>query len=543
MAVVFLSRRQLASRVHITSSLPSFVAVPQSTQLRTFSITSRLRQIASKMEVELTAPNGKKWTQPLGLFINNEFVKSSNEQKLASINPTTEEEICSVYAATSDDVDKAVSAARKAFKDPSWKSLSGTERGALMLKLADLVSQHAETLATIETLDNGKPYQTALTENVPEVINVFKYYAGYADKNFGQVIDVGPAKFAYTIKEPLGVCGQIIPWNYPLDMAAWKLGPALCCGNTVVLKLAEQTPLSMLYLAQLIKEAGFPPGVINIINGYGREAGAALVQHEKVDKIAFTGSTATGKEIMKMASATMKNITLETGGKSPLIVFEDADLDLAATWSHIGIMSNQGQICTATSRILVHEKVYDAFTEKFKQKIQEISVVGDPFEESTFQGPQVTKAQYERVLGYIKAGKEEGATCFLGGEAAPHKGRGFFIQPTVFTDVKPSMKIFREEIFGPCVAIASFKTEEEAIELANDTTYGLGSALFTKDLTRAHRVAREIEAGMVWINSSNDSDFRIPFGGVKQSGIGRELGEAGLAPYCNVKAIHVNMAA
>lgn len=457
--------------------------------------------------------------------------------------PRTEEEICSVFAATEDDVDAAVAAARKAFKDPSWKSLSGTERGALMVKLAGLVAQHAETLATIECLDNGKPYSVALSENVPEVINVLKYYAGYADKNFGQVIDVGPAKFAYTVKEPLGVCGQIIPWNYPLDMAAWKLGPALCCGNTVVLKLAEQTPLSVLYMAQLIKEAGFPPGVVNIINGHGREAGAALVQHPHVDKIAFTGSTATGKEIMKMASTTMKNITLETGGKSPLIVFEDADLDLAATWSHIGIMSNQGQICTATSRIMVHEKVHDAFIEKFKAKVKEISVLGDPFEESTFHGPQVTKAQYDRVLGYIDSGKEEGATIVLGGEAAPHKGKGFFIQPTVFTNVKPAMKIFREEIFGPCVAIVTFKTEEEAIELANDTTYGLGSAIFTRDLTRAHRVAREIEAGMVWVNSSNDSDYRIPFGGVKQSGIGRELGEAGLASYCNIKAVHINMAA
>ncbi|KAM7192524.1 Aldehyde dehydrogenase domain containing protein [Rhypophila sp. PSN 637] len=495
------------------------------------------------MEVELTAPNGKTWKQPLGLFINNEFVKSSNEQTITSINPTTEEEICSVYAATESDVDSAVSAARKAFKNPTWKSLSGTERGALMLKLADLVSEHAETLATIETLDNGKPYTVALTENVPEVINVFRYYAGYADKNFGQVIDVGPAKFAYTIKEPLGVCGQIIPWNYPLDMAAWKLGPALCCGNTVVLKLAEQTPLSMLYLAKLIREAGFPPGVVNIINGYGREAGAALVQHAGVDKIAFTGSTATGKEIMKMAAGTMKNITLETGGKSPLIVFEDADLELASTWAHIGIMSNQGQICTATSRILVQEGVYDRFVEEFKKKVKEISVVGDPFEEKTFQGPQVTKAQYERVMGFIQSGKDEGATLMLGGEAAPVNGKGWFVAPTVFTDVKVDMKIYREEIFGPCVAIVGFKTEEEAIEMANGTTYGLGSALFTRDLTRAHRVAREIEAGMVWINSSNDSDFRIPFGGVKQSGIGRELGEAGLAAYCNVKAVHVNMAA
>lgn len=493
------------------------------------------------MEVDLTAPNGKSWKQPIGLFINNEFVKSSNDQKLASINPTTEEEICSVFAATSDDVDAAVKAARAAFKAATWKRLSGTERGAFISKLADLVARDAEIIATIETLDNGKPYVVARDENVAEFQNVLRYYAGYADKNFGQVIDVGPSKLAYTVKEPLGVCGQIIPWNYPLDMAAWKLGPALACGNTIVLKLAEQTPLSVLYVAQLIKEAGFPPGVVNVINGHGREAGAALVQHPDVDKIAFTGSTATGKEIMKMAAATMKNITLETGGKSPLIVFDDANLEKAVEWAHIGIMSNQGQICTATSRILVQQSIHDQFVEQFKKTVSSVSVLGDPFEESTFQGPQVTKTQYERILGFIQSAKDEGATIALGGEAAPHKGKGFYIQPTVFTSVKPSMKIYREEIFGPCVAIATFKTEEEAIAMANDTTYGLGSALFTRDLVRAHRVAREIEAGMVWINSSNDSDYRIPFGGVKQSGIGRELGEAGLAAYCNIKSIHVNM--
>ncbi|KAL2271640.1 hypothetical protein VTJ83DRAFT_1011 [Remersonia thermophila] len=511
---------------------------------RSFHITSRLgTSNMPRMEVELTAPNGRKWTQPLGLFINNEFVASSNGQTLASINPTTEQEICSVFAATADDVDAAVAAARKAFKDPSWKKLSGTERGALLWRLADLIEQHKETLATIETLDNGKPYKAALEEDLADVISVFRYYAGYADKNFGQVIDVGPDKLAYTLKQPVGVCGQIIPWNYPLDMAAWKLGPALCCGNTVVLKLAEQTPLSMLYAAKLIKEAGFPPGVVNVINGHGREAGAALVQHPDVDKIAFTGSTATGKEVMKMAAATMKDITLETGGKSPLVVFEDADLDLAATWAHIGIMSNQGQICTATSRLLVHDKIYDEFLARFKAKVQEISVLGDPFDESTFQGPQVTKAQYERVLSYIRSGQEEGAAVVLGGQPAPQQGKGFFVAPTVFANVKPHMKIFREEIFGPCVVVVAFRTEEEAIELANDTTYGLGSAVFTKDLVRAHRVAREIEAGMVWINSSNDSDFRIPFGGVKQSGIGRELGEAALSAYCHIKAVHVNMAA
>ena len=412
-----------------------------------------------------------------------------------------------------------------------------------MTKLADLVGERAETLATIECLDSGKPYATALRDHVTEFQNVLRYYAGYADKNHGQVIDVGPAKLAYTVKEPVGVCGQIIPWNYPLDMAAWKLGPALCCGNTVVLKLAEQTPLSMLFVASLVAEAGFPPGVINVLNGYGREAGAALVQHPNVDKIAFTGSTSTGKEVMKMASATMKNITLETGGKSPLIVFDDADLDVAAAWSHLGIMSNQGQICSATSRLLVHEKVYDDFVAKFLKAIEKGSIIGDPFEAHTFHGPQVTKAQYDRVLGYIKAGRDEGATVLAGGEPTPQKGKGYFIAPTVFTDVRPSMKIYREEIFGPCVVIAPFKTEADAIEMANDTTYGLGAALFTRDLRRAHRVAREIEAGMVWINSTNDSDFRVPFGGTKQSGIGRELGEAGLAPYYNIKSIHVNMAA
>ena len=411
-----------------------------------------------------------------------------------------------------------------------------------MLELASLVEKHAETLATIETWDNGKPYSVALNEDVAEVAATLRYYGGYADKIHGQVIDTGPAKFAYTLRQPLGVCGQIIPWNYPLAMAAWKLGPALACGNTIVIKAAEQTPLSILYFAQLIKEAGFPPGVVNILNGIGKEAGAAIASHLDIDKIAFTGSTGTGRQIMKMASVNMKNITLETGGKSPLIVFADADLDQAVKWSHAGIMSNMGQICTATSRVLVEESIYDKFVTLFKEQVKAVSKVGDPFSDETFQGPQVTKTQYERVLSYIESGKSEGATLVTGGEAYKDvKGKGFFIAPTVFTNVKDSMKIYREEVFGPFVVIASFKTEEEAIERANDTTYGLGSAVFTENLTKAHRVARAIEAGMVWINSSNDADYRIPFGGVKQSGIGRELGEAGLAAYTNAKAVHVNM--
>ncbi|OAA53831.1 Aldehyde dehydrogenase domain protein [Niveomyces insectorum RCEF 264] len=505
------------------------------------------------MQTQIKAPNGRTWTQPLGLFINNEFVKSSDGERIVSINPTTEEEICSVYAASAEDVDTAVKAARAAFRAPTWKTLSGTERGVLMRRLADLVDQHRELLATVETLDNGRPYRAVLGDDVPEFVDVLRYYAGYADKIHGQVIDVGPGKMAYTVKEPLGVCGQIIPWNYPLCMAAWKLGPALCCGNTVVLKLAEQTPLSMLCVAQLVRDAGFPPGVVNIVNGHGRVAGAALARHPDVDKIAFTGSTATGRAVMQAAAGTLKNVTLETGGKSPLLVFDDADLDLAARWAHRGIMDNQGQMCSATSRILVQASVYDSFLARFTAAVQRVSVVGDPFAPDTFQGPQVTRAQYERVLGYIASGRAEGATVAMGGEAvggplataaaADTVKKGFFIAPTVFTDVRPTMKIYREEIFGPCGVVAAFATEDEAVAMANDTTYGLGAAVFTRNLTRAHRVARAIEAGMVWINSSNDSDYRVPFGGVKQSGVGRELGEAGLAAYSNIKSIHVNMEA
>ncbi|KAI0541166.1 aldehyde dehydrogenase [Xylaria digitata] len=500
----------------------------------------RLVHNMAGLKVDLTAPNGKKFTLPTGLFINNEFVKATGGDKITSINPSNEEEICSVEAASPEDIDKAVAAARAALNHESWRDIPATDRGKLMFKLADLAEQEREVLATIETWDNGKPYGDSLGD-LEEVVNCLRYYAGWADKIFGQTIPTTAQKFAYTLKQPIGVCGQIIPWNYPLAMAAWKLGPALACGNTVVLKSAEQTPLSILYLATLIVKAGFPPGVVNIMNGYGRVAGQALASHLGVDKVAFTGSTTTGKHIMKTASVNMKNITLETGGKSPLLVFADADLEQAAKWAHVGIMSNQGQICTATSRILVHESVHDAFVAHFREAVKSTSKVGDPFAEDTFQGPQVTKDQYERVLSFVESGQSEGATLTEGGKPCPLNGKGYFIEPTVFTNVKDTMKIYREEVFGPFVVVASFKTEDEAIRMANDSTYGLGAALFSQNIELAHRVAARIESGMVWINSSNDSDFRVPFGGVKQSGIGRELGESGLEAYTQTKAIHVNM--
>jgi aldehyde dehydrogenase (NAD+) len=381
----------------------------------------------------------------------------------------------------------------------------------------------------------------ALNEDLPETITTFRYYSGWADKIFGQTIGTTHQKFAYTLRQPIGVVAQIIPWNYPLSMAAWKLGPALACGNTIVLKPAEQTPLSALVLAQLIKQAGFPPGVVNVVNGYGAEAGTALVQHPLVDKVAFTGSTATARSIMGLAAKTLKNITLETGGKSPLLIFNDADLEQAVKWAHAGIMSNQGQICTATSRILVQRDIYTQFIAAYKATVSEVSKIGDQWDENTFQGPQVSKAQLDRILSYVEKGKAEGATLAIGGKACPIDGKGFFVQPTVFTDVKDDMAIWREEVFGPFAVIGTFEDESEAIARANNSEYGLGASVFTRDIERAHRVASEIEAGMVWINSSQDSDPRIPFGGVKQSGIGRELGEAGLEAYTQIKAVHVNL--
>ncbi|CVL07050.1 aldehyde dehydrogenase (NAD+) [Fusarium proliferatum] len=494
--------------------------------------------MSSELYQLLTAPNGVTYNQPLGLFINNEWRRSRAEEFISVVSPIDENEIVKVHAGGEEDIDDAVKAARAALKGP-WSHLSGTERGEMMRKLAELVDAATKELATIDTWNNGKRFASAQGD-VGELTGVLRYYAGFADKQYGQVISTTEKKLAYTTVGPMGVCGQIIPWNYPLGMAGWKIAPALAAGNCVVLKPAEQTPLSILLFAEIVKKAGFPPGVINIVNGFGKKAGAALAAHMDVDKIAFTGSTATGREVARLAASNLKEITIESGGKSPLLVFEDADLDQAVKWSHYGIMANQGQICTATSRILVHEKVYSQFIELFKERVKSCQI-GNPFDSDTFQGPQVSKAQYERVLSFIESGKAEGATVALGGQRTTVNGKGFYIEPTIFIDASDDMQIYREEIFGPVAIISPFETEDEAVRRANDTIYGLGAAIFTQDITRAHLLANKIEAGMVWINSSNDSDFRIPFGGVKQSGIGRELGEEGIRAYTSRRSVHVNV--
>ncbi|KAJ5678572.1 Aldehyde/histidinol dehydrogenase [Penicillium maclennaniae] len=491
--------------------------------------------------IALTAPNNTTYLQPTGLFINNEFVPSLSGQTLSTINPFDESVIASVSSAGPDDIDLAVAAAQQAFKSSEWKSVTGYDRGVLLTRLAELCDRDKHILATIDAWDNGKPYEQALNEDLAEVVSVFRYYGGWADKIHGQTIPTSDAKLAYTRHEPIGVCGQIIPWNYPAMMAAWKLGPALACGNTVVIKAAEQTPLSILYLATLIREAGFPAGVVNVVNGPGATAGAFIASHPGIDKIAFTGSTITGKAIMKAAASNLKSITLETGGKSPLVVFEDANLDQAVKWSHVGIMSNMGQICTSTSRIYVHDSVYENFVERFKQYTIETSVVGSQFDPKVNHGPQVSAAQRDRILRYLEAAKKEGAKLVLGDNQPPNNAKGYFANPIIFKDTDRNMTPVREEVFGPFVVIQSFSSQKDAIDKANDTEYGLGAAIFTENITRAHTVAAAIEAGMVWINSSQDSHFAIPFGGYKQSGIGRELGEYALSAYTQVKAVHVNL--
>uniref|UniRef100_L2GG62 aldehyde dehydrogenase (NAD(+)) n=1 Tax=Colletotrichum fructicola (strain Nara gc5) TaxID=1213859 RepID=L2GG62_COLFN len=451
------------------------------------------------LSVELKTPVTGAYTQPTGLFINNEWVEGVDKQTFEVINPSTEEVICSVHEATEKDVDIAVAAARKAFEGV-WAETTPNQRSLYLLKLADLAEKNAELLAAVESLDNGKSISMAKGD-VGAVVGCLRYYGGWADKIEGKTIDVAPDMFHYTRPEPIGVCGQIIPWNFPLLMLSWKIGPALATGNTIVMKTAEQTPLSALVFANLVKEAGFPPGVFNLISGFGKVAGAAISSHRDIDKIAFTGSTVVGRQIMKAAaSSNLKKVTLELGGKSPNIVFNDADIEQAISWVNFGIYYNHGQCCCAGTRIFVQEDIYDKFLAAFKARAQ-ANKVGDPFHPETFQGPQ----------------------------------------PTIFSNVRPDMKIMQEEIFGPVCAIAKFKDEEEVLKLAHDTNYGLAAAVHTKDLNTALRVGNKLKAGTVWVNCYNMLHHSVPFGGFKESGIGRELGEAALANYTQNKSVAIRL--
>ncbi|KAJ9251993.1 aldehyde dehydrogenase [Paecilomyces variotii] len=493
--------------------------------------------MSSTLFSTITTPT-LKYEQPTGLFINGEFVKGVENKTFETINPHDEKPIISVHEATEKDVDIAVAAARKAF-ETTWKQTTPTDRGRLLTKLADLIERDADILAAIESLDNGKSLFFAKLD-VANSAACIRYYGGWADKIVGQTIDTDPENLTYTKHEAIGVCGQIIPWNFPLMMWAWKIGPAIAAGNTVVIKTAEQTPLSGLYAAKLVQEAGFPPGVVNVISGFGRIAGSAISAHMGIDKIAFTGSTAVGRTILQAAAkSNLKKVTLELGGKSPNIVFNDADIDNAISWANFGIFFNHGQCCCAGSRLLVQEGIYDQFVQRFKERAS-ANKVGNPFDKDTFQGPQVSKLQFDRIMGYIDEGKKAGAKVLVGGER--HGNEGYYIQPTAFIDVTQDMKIVQEEIFGPVVAIQKFKTEEEAIKIGNDTNYGLAAAIHTSNINTAIRVSNELRAGTVWVNNYNMLHHQVPFGGYKESGLGRELGSYALENYTQIKTVRIRLA-
>jgi len=485
---------------------------------------------ATKREVEI----------PTGLFINNEFVPSADSKELIhAINPATEDVICSVVAGSEKDIDIAVAAARKAFNTTWGKNVTGFERSRLLNKLADLIERDQQILAEVESFNNGKPVKIARDFDIGDSVQCLRYYAGWADKITGQTIELdNKVKFAFTRHDPIGVCGQIIPWNYPINMWAWKVAPALACGCTIVMKPSELTPLTALLLSKLIAEAGFPPGVVNTIPSLGSVGGAALSTHRDVDKVAFTGSTVTGRKILEAAAkSNLKKVSLELGGKSPHLVFESADLDQAANWACLGILYNTGQDCTAGSRLYVQDSIHDKFVALLVEKAKAL-VIGDGFDEKSGGGPVVSKVQYDKVWGYIENGKAQGAKLALGGQKRP--GRGFYVDPTIFTDISQDMNIVRDEIFGPVLAVGKFKTEEEAIALANDTSYGLGAGLHSNDASQCMRVSSALEAGTVWVNQYNVLSNNVPFGGKRQSGIGRELGSYALEEYTSVKAVHWN---
>ncbi|GMQ10251.1 hypothetical protein CsSME_00053326 [Camellia sinensis var. sinensis] len=487
---------------------------------------------AAVAEEPITPPVQIEHTQ---LLINGQFVDSASGKTFPTYDPRTGEVIAQVAEGHAEDINRAVSAARKAFDEGPWPKMTAYERSRILLRCADLVEKHSDEIAALETWNNGKPYEQAATAELPMLVRLFHYYAGWADKIHGLTCPADGPYHVQTLHEPIGVAGQIIPWNFPLLMFAWKVGPALACGNTIVLKTAEQTPLTALYVAKLFHEAGLPPGVLNIVSGFGPTAGAALASHMDVDKLAFTGSTDTGKIVLELAAkSNLKPVTLELGGKSPFIICEDADIDNAVELAHFALFFNQGQCCCAGSRTFVHERIYDEFLEKAKARAMK-RVVGDPFKKGVEQGPQIDSEQFEKVLRYIRSGIESNATLECGGGRLGSKG--FYIQPTVFSNVQDDMLIAQDEIFGPVQSILKFNDIGDVIKRANTTRYGLAAGVFTSNVDTANTISRALKAGTVWVNCFDVFDAAIPFGGYKMSGIGREKGIYSLNNYLQVKAV------
>ncbi|MDW0110701.1 aldehyde dehydrogenase family protein [Sporosarcina aquimarina] len=474
-----------------------------------------------------------------GLYIDGDYHPAISGKTFNVVNPATEEVIAQVSEAQPEDIDVAVAAARKAFDEGEWTKMETAERSHLIYKFADLLEENREELAQLEALDNGKPYEVALADDVDGTVQHFRYYSGWATKMVGQTIPVSNDYLNYTVHEAVGVVGQIIPWNFPLAMAAWKLGSALAVGCTVVIKPASETPLSLLYVAKLFKDAGFPDGVVNVVPGAGRLAGDAIVTHKDVDKVAFTGSTSVGKGIMHKVADQLKSVTLELGGKSPSIICEDADLDEAIEGAFNGTMYNHGQNCSACTRVYVHRSLHEEVVNGLVERANALKL-GPGMDPETDMGPLVSAKQQQTVLDFIEKGKEEGARLVAGGSKA--FDTGFYVQPTIFVDVKDDMTIAREEIFGPVLSVFVFDTVEEVIQRANDSVYGLAASVWTENIKTGHYIAKKLKAGTVWINDFGIEIETMPFGGYKQSGIGREMGgEYGLANYTEVKSVFVNI--